>query len=187
MGGSFNPAHEGHLHISLIALQRLGLDRVWWLVTPGNPLKDASELREIGERIAGARGIARHPRIAVTDFERHMPTPYALHTVQFLLRRFPGVRFVWIAGGDILAGFHRWLGWEEIFGALPVAVIDRPGHRHRALASRAASRFARRRLPESRTAGLPGAALPAWSYLTAPLLDVSSTAIREGRAACSRA
>jgi nicotinate-nucleotide adenylyltransferase len=181
LGGSFNPAHEGHRHISLIALKRLQLDQIWWLVTPGNPLKDTTVLQTIGERMAQARDIARSPRIVVTDFERHLSTPYTIDTVRFLQRRYPGTDFVWIVGADNLTGFHHWLGWSNLFRMLPILVVDRPECRNRALSSRTARRFADNQMPESRARSLPGSEAPAWIYLTAPLSDMSSTAIRQAQ------
>lgn len=177
-GGSFNPAHTGHRHICQVALQRLQLDQIWWLVTPGNPLKDSQELADIGNRSAAAERIASHPRMIVTAFEQYLPSPYAIGTIHFLQRRFPGVRFIWIMGGDNLADFHHWRYWEEIFRSLPIVVVDRPGTRHIAMASHAAQRFSNWRLPENNAGYLPFAAPPAWVYLTAPLRDISSTEIR---------
>ncbi|WP_088348290.1 MULTISPECIES: nicotinate-nucleotide adenylyltransferase [Rhodomicrobium] len=179
LGGSFNPAHEGHLHISLTALRRLGLDRLWWMVTPGNPLKRPGDLASLPERVAQARTLAVHPDIVVTDFEAALPTPYAIDTVHFLQKRYPGVHFVWIMGGDNLAQFHLWRDWTGLFGAIPILVLDRPGARNSALAAPAARRFASARLPESAAAGLALAQPPAWIYLTLPLSDLSSTAIRK--------
>jgi nicotinate-nucleotide adenylyltransferase len=178
LGGSFNPPHDGHRHISLAAMARLRLDRLWWLVTPANPLKSAAHLPSLAERLPLAAECAAHPAIEVTGFEAALPTAYAIDTVHFLKRRFPGVHFVWIMGGDNLAQFHRWRDWAGLFAALPILVLDRPGARLGALASPAARRFAGARLPESAAPGLPLSAPPAWIYLTLPLCDASSTAIR---------
>ncbi len=179
LGGSFNPAHDGHRHISLEAIKRLGLQKVWWLVTPGNPLKSADELAGLNERVGGARDIAAHPQIEVTDFEAGLPSPYARDTVEFLKQRYAGVHFVWIIGGDNLAQFHRWRDWDELFSLIPILVSDRPASRYRALSSPAATRFARARLKENAAGKLPLSEPPAWSYLTLPLRDISSTAIRQ--------
>ena len=178
LGGSFNPPHEGHRHISLAALARLRLHGLWWLVTPGNPLKSAAHLPSLPERLSLAAGIAAHPSIEITGFEAALPTVYAIDTVHFLRRRFPGVHFVWIIGGDNLGQFHRWRDWAGLFAALPILVVDRPGARHRALAAPAARRFAAARLPESAAPVLATFAPPAWIYMTLPLCDASSTAIR---------
>ena len=178
LGGSFNPPHEGHRHISLAALARLRLDRLWWVVTPGNPLKSATHLPSLAERMSHSAEVASHPAIEITGFEAALPTPYAVDTVHFLQRRFPGTHFVWIMGGDNLAQLHRWRDWAGLFTALPILVLDRPGARLRALASPAARRFAGARLSESAALRLPVLSPPAWIYLTLPLCDASSTAIR---------
>jgi nicotinate-nucleotide adenylyltransferase len=179
LGGSFNPAHEGHRHISLAALERLGIDRLWWVVTPGNPMKSKSELADFSERLARARAVADHPRIDVTGFEAALPVPYTASTLAFLRRRFPAVHFVWVMGGDNLAQIHRWHRWREIFQLMPVAVMDRPGARAKAIASPAATRFAGARLTEANARALPLAAPPAWAYLTIPLSAASSTKLRK--------
>ena len=180
LGGSFNPPHQGHRHISLAALARLRLDTLWWLVTPGNPLKSAARLPDLAERLSLAAEIAAHPAIQITGFEAALPTPYAIDTVHFLRRRFPRAHFVWIMGGDNLAQLHRWRDWAGLFTALPILVLDRPGARLSALASPAARRFAGARLPEYAAPGLAELSPPAWIYLTLPLCDMSSTAIRQG-------
>ena len=124
-GGSFNPAHSGHLYVSLTALKRLKLDYVWWLVTPGNPLKDAPA--PFVQRLAGAKALARHPRLIVTDIEQQLGTRYTIDTVAALQRRFPQVRFVWLMGSDNLKDFHHWRNWEQIALRLPLVVVQRPG------------------------------------------------------------
>ncbi len=180
LGGSFNPAHAGHRHISLLALERLGIDRLWWVVTPGNPLKDKGELASFAERIARARVVASHPRIDVTGFEAHLPHPfYTADTLAFLRRRFAAVDFVWVMGGDNLTQIHRWHKWREIFELVPVAVMDRPGSRHKALGSPAARRFACARLPEQAAPVLALMQPPAWVYLTIALCAASSTKLRK--------
>jgi nicotinate-nucleotide adenylyltransferase len=179
LGGSFNPPHQGHRHISVRAIARLRLDKLWWIVTPGNPLKNAAHLPGLGERLSLAAQIAAHPAIEVTGFEAAMPTPYAIDTVHFLRRRFPDVHFVWIMGGDNLAQLHRWRDWVSLFRALPILVLDRPGARFGALASPAARRFEAARLPESAAQRLADARPPAWIYMGLPLCDLSSTALRE--------
>jgi nicotinate-nucleotide adenylyltransferase len=181
LGGSFNPAHEGHLHISRVALARLGLHAVWWLVTPGNPLKDASARQTLPQRLTSARAAACHPRIRVTAFEAARGSPFTADTLAFLLRRHKGVHFVWIMGGDNLAQFHRWRDWRRIFAGLPIFVLDRPGARLPAIASPAARSFAAARLPEEAAATLPTRPAPAWIYAGLPLSPLSSTAIRACR------
>ena len=125
LGGSFDPAHGGHLHVSLTAMKRLGLDYVWWLVTPGNVLKQAPAA--LAKRLAGARAIARHPRLIVSDIEAQLGTRYTIDTIKALQRRFTGVAFVWLMGSDNLENFHRWRNWQGIARRLPLAVVQRPG------------------------------------------------------------
>ncbi len=181
LGGSFNPPHAAHLMISETALKRLGLDKVWWIVSPGNPLKRRAETAPLAERIVQCRAMARNPHIIVTDFEADLKTPYTASTLAFLKARNPLVRYVWIMGADNLATFHRWHHWREIFTTVPIAVVDRPGWRLKALASKAARAFASARLPESDAAGLASHPPPAWTFLTGPLSQVSSTALRKAR------
>jgi len=178
LGGSFNPPHAAHRLISLTALKRLGLDQIWWMVTPGNPLKVQSALLPLGERVQLCRQVSRHPRIKVTAFEAGIGTAYTARSLRFLRRRFPQTRFVWLMGADNLAGFHRWNEWQAIFGLMPIAVEDRPEWRYGALASPAASRFRRFLIPEPQAAALPNLAPPAWCYLSGPLSKLSSTALR---------
>lgn len=179
LGGSFNPAHRGHLHISKAALKRLRLDRIWWLVSPGNPLKPAGGIAPLAARVATAEGLARDPRIVVTGFEAALPDGYTITTLRFVTRRHPATSFVWLMGADCLATFHRWREWEEIFTILPIAVLDRPGYRHAALGSVAARCFAQAQVDESDAAGLPLLPPPAWTFLSLPLSRLSSTKIRE--------
>jgi nicotinate-nucleotide adenylyltransferase len=178
-GGSFNPAHEGHRAASLIALKRLGLARVWWLVSPGNPLKDTRILASLEARIATARKVARHPRIAVTGIEALIGTRYTYETIAYLKRHCPGVHFVWIMGGDNLASFHHWKRWRDIASLVPIAVIDRPGSTLKALHSPAGVALAPYRHDESDSLLLPRAAPPAFVFLHGPRSPLSSTALRQ--------
>jgi nicotinate-nucleotide adenylyltransferase len=180
LGGTFDPPHEGHREISLTALKRLGLDRVWWLVTPGNPLKEVSKLTELEQRVEAARAVARHPRIVVTGFSAG--SPYTIDLLAELKRRFPGVHFVWLMGADNLAEVHRWRAWDGIFEAMPVAVLDRPGFRLKARAGKAAHRFSPYMIDESDAGGLALLPPPAWTILTHKLSPLSSTAIRAKKA-----
>jgi nicotinate-nucleotide adenylyltransferase len=164
--------------ISETALKRLGLDKVWWVVTPGNPLKRRSELAPLAERLMLCRTLATNRRIEVTDFETDLPAPYTFSTLAFLKSRSPLVRFVWIMGADNLAEMERWHRWREIFGLFPIAVVDRPGWRLKALSSKPARAYAGRRLPESQAKMLALTPPPAWTFLTGPLSRVSSTALR---------
>lgn len=179
LGGSFNPAHEGHRHISETALKRLSLDRVWWLVTPANPLKPRRDLAPLETRLAGARRQAEHPRIDVTAFEAARPDAYTVNSLDFLIRRYPGTRFVWLMGADALAEFHNWRDWRRIAHQVPIAVFDRPGYRFDALSSRAANALSRNRMDEGDAAGLAKLSPPAWVLLTLPLSGLSSTFLRD--------
>jgi len=183
MGGSFNPPHAGHVLISHTALTRLRLDQLWWVVTPGNPLKETGDLPPLEERMAACRAITADPRIRVTGFEAELGTPYTAATLAFLRWRYPQVRFVWVMGADNLASFHRWQHWRQIMRMMPIAVVDRPGWRHRGLASKAATAFRWAYVPESQSPDLPDMEPPAWTLLTGPLSPLSSTAIRAMRSA----
>jgi len=185
-GGSFNPAHAGHRHVSRLALRRLALDRVWWLVSPGNPLKDRSHLPEAARRAEGARAVAREPRIAVTDFEAGLGVRYTRETLAWLTDRHPEVRFVWIMGADSLASFHRWRGWREIAARMPFAVIDRPGYTLKAMASPAARLLAASRIDEPAAPTLADRPPPAWVFLHGPRNSLSSTALRAATAGRAR-
>jgi nicotinate-nucleotide adenylyltransferase len=182
LGGSFNPAHAGHLHVSLLALKMLRLHAVWWLVSPQNPLKSRIE-RAYADRIRLARAAAAaDPRIYVSDLEHRLDARYSIETLAILKRRFPRYRFVWIGGADILLDFHRWRRWRRIFRALPIVIFDRPQYLFPALASRAAKTFRRHRRPIFGGAG--GGAFvcsrpPAWAIVPGPRLGVSATAIRQ--------
>jgi len=182
LGGSFNPAHEGHRLISEIALSRLGLDRVWWLVTPGNPLKSAAELQALDARLAAARRIAENPRIKVVDFEAEIGSRYTYQTLRYLRRRARGVHFVWIIGADNLSEFHRWLRWREIADLAPILIIDRPGSTLRALSSRAAQALRRWRRPERDARRFASLEPPAILFLHGPRSGLSSTALRRANA-----
>ena len=179
-GGSFNPPHAGHRHVSLLALRRLRLDRIWWVVTPGNPLKDHGELAPLAERVAQARRIASHPAIAVTSFEEAIGARFTVDTLTYLRRRFPAVRFVWIMGADNLPGFHRWRGWRAIARLMPIAVVDRPGFTLRAPHARAAGWLARYRVDEAEAPRLADRRPPAWLFLHGPRSTLSSTLLRRG-------
>jgi nicotinate-nucleotide adenylyltransferase len=178
LGGSFNPPHAAHLAISRFAIKRLQLDRVWWLVTPGNPLKDAGGLRELAERTEAARKMADDPRIDVSCLESVVGTRYTADTISYLRRRASGLRLVWIMGADNLAQFHRWQNWRRIADQVPFAVIDRPPQSFRALAAPAALALERYRVPESRAGGLAGCRAPAWVFLTGMKSTLSSTGLR---------
>jgi nicotinate-nucleotide adenylyltransferase len=178
LGGSFDPPHIAHKLISEAALKRARLDKVWWLVSPGNPLKRRNPPAPLAERLRLCRSVAANRRIVVTGFEADLPTAYTASTLGYLKSRSPLVHFVWIMGADNLATFHRWARWREIFTMVPIVVVDRPGWRLKALASTAARAFAKSRKPEADAALLANMPPPAWTFLTGPLSHASSTAIR---------
>jgi nicotinate-nucleotide adenylyltransferase len=182
-GGSFNPAHRGHYMVALYALKKLRLDYVWWLVSPQNPLKSRYETGDYDERLVYARRIARHPKFVVTDLERQMRSAYTADTLMRLRGAMARGKFVWIMGADSFFTMHRWHEWEEIFSALPLAVMARPGHAIRALNGKTALRLAQRRVPEQEASRIVGAKAPAWVFVSMPLRKESSTAIRKRRKA----
>jgi nicotinate-nucleotide adenylyltransferase len=182
LGGSFNPAHGGHLHISRLALRHLGLDEVWWLVSPQNPLKSTDGMAPLAERLNRAREVAAADRrIRVSDIEARLATTFTADTLARLRRRFPGARFVWVMGGDNLAQFPYWQRWQDIFRTIPIAVFDRPGSAARALAGKAARRFARWRLPAGAARRLAETPPPAWTFFHTRLDPRSATRIRAAR------
>jgi nicotinate-nucleotide adenylyltransferase len=176
LGGSFNPAHDGHLHISLLALQQLGLDRVWWLVSPQNPLKPRDGMAGLAGRLRLARRQARHPHILVTDLERTLGTRYTIDTLRLLVQGHRDCTFVWLMGADNLIQLPQWRNWDAIMALTPLAVFDRPGFTYRALAGRAAQRYRGRRVNDPRL--LAKAATPAWSFVFKRRHPASATAIR---------
>jgi nicotinate-nucleotide adenylyltransferase len=179
-GGTFDPPHDGHRQASLVALKRLGLDRVWWLVTPGNPLKDTHGLPSLASRLEAARRSANHPQIVVTGFEATLGLRYSFETVAVLLARCPGVRFVWIMGADNLENFHRWKRWTEIAARVPIAVIDRPGSSAATISTRGGLWLDGRRVDEAQAARLLCLEPPAFVFLHGLQCDLSSTQIRRG-------
>jgi len=181
-GGTFDPAHEAHRAACLLALRRLALDRVWWLVTPGNPLKDTHGLAPLGERVAAARALAHHPRIDVGDLEAQLGTRFTYETISYLVRRCPGINFVWIMGADNLRSFHRWQRWRGIAALVPIVVIDRLGPSLYAGAGAAGQALARFRIPESAARALAERKPPVWIYLHGLKSPLSSTALRAARA-----
>lgn len=178
LGGSFDPAHPGHAHITREALKRFGLDRVWWLVSPGNPLKSRGPA-PLATRMAAARKVMDHPRVTVTDIEARIGTRYTAETLARLQAIYPGARFVWLMGADNLAQFHRWQDWEEIMHRVPVGVLARPGDRIAARMSKAARIYRDARLHGQAAAQLGRAVAPAWTFLNMPMTPESSTAIRD--------
>lgn len=180
LGGSFNPAHAGHLHISRMALRMLGLDEVWWLVSPQNPLKSSDDMASYDARLESAAEIVNpEPRIVVTDLEAELGTQYTSDTLRELKRNFPNVSFVWLMGADNLLQMHHWKQWTSIFNTVPIAVFGRPGYSYRATSSVVARRFARDRWPRSAANRLVDAAAPAWVFLKIREHPESATRIRE--------
>lgn len=179
LGGSFNPAHEGHAHITREALKRLKLDFVWWLVSPQNPLKSRDDMAGLDARMEGAHAVIGHaPRVLVTALETALGTRFTADTLQALTARFPRTRFVWLMGADNLEQIPRWQRWENILATVPVAVLDRPPYLYGATAGRAAQRFSRARLSESRARLLAKRTPPAWVMLHQPRRAISATEIR---------
>lgn len=178
LGGSFDPPHEGHVHITKSALKRFDLDRIWWLVSPGNPLK-AQGPAPLAERMQAADALMQHPRVTVTDIEARLGTRYTAQTLVALRRRYPGVRFVWLMGADNLAGFHQWQDWRWIMENVPVGVLARPGDRISARLSKAAKVYAHARLPGRASHVLGHMDAPAWSFVNLPMSGQSSSAIRK--------
>ena len=178
LGGSFNPAHNGHRHVAKMALRRLRLDQVWLLVSPGNPLKPRKGMAPLATRLASAQRIGDGRRILATAIEAAFRTRYTVDTLRLLLRHFPNVRFVWIMGADILQQLPRWRRWHDITRRLAFVVLPRPSYTHRALAGQAALRLRATRRPSREAALLPGAG-PAWVFLPGRQNSLSATAIRQ--------
>ena len=182
LGGSFNPAHEGHLHISRLALDRLGLNAVWWLVSPQNPLKASADMADLPGRLKQAQAVASgEPRVVATDIERQLGTRYTIDTVHALQRRYPKARFVFVMGADLLAEMPKWKNWRALFKAIPIAVFARPPYSFRALSGKAARRFRAARINRARTASLADMRPPAWAFLRTRLHPQSATRIRAER------
>jgi nicotinate-nucleotide adenylyltransferase len=180
-GGTFNPPHAGHRYASLFALRRLGLDQLWWMVTPGNPLKKNGGLPALDARMRAAAEIAAHPRIAISGAESMFRTRYTADLIQILRERDPTTRFVWIMGSDSLTEFHRWENWQRLAGSVPIAVVNRPRSLPAPLSSRAAVGLARYRVDADDSNTLPNCEPPAWVFLIGPRIKASSTAIRSAR------
>jgi nicotinate-nucleotide adenylyltransferase len=182
-GGTFDPPHEAHVAASLLAMKRLKLDRIWWLVTPGNPLKNTNGLAPLKDRIGAARKITDHPRIDVTGLEAVINTRYTYDTLLWLKARCPRVRFVWLMGADNLRSFHRWQRWREIAKLVPIVVVDRLGPSLYAGAAPAGQALSNARIPEHAAASLPDRKPPAWAFIHGLKSPLSSTALRALRRA----
>ena len=177
LGGSFDPAHEGHVHITRTAMKRFGLDRVWWLVSPANPLKKRGPA-PLADRMARARQLMRHPRVTVSDIDSRLGTRYTAETIAALQARYPAVRFVWLMGADNLAQLHRWQDWQWIMQNVPVGVLARPNDRISARLSKAAFVYRGAMLQGSASQALARGDAPRWCFVNMPMSDASSTAIR---------
>lgn len=178
LGGSFNPAHEGHRHISLVALKRLELHQVWWLVSPQNPLKPTAGMAPFEQRMQSALTTAQHPAIHVSDIETQIGTRYTADTLRLLTQRAPATRFVWLMGADNLISFPKWHRWTDIIERVPVAVIARPGYSLKARLSHVTARYADSQVPQSHARLLPDMAPPAWTFIEDQPTAMSSTQIR---------
>ncbi|MEM7289277.1 MAG: nicotinate-nucleotide adenylyltransferase [Pseudomonadota bacterium] len=180
-GGSFNPPHEGHLNVCDLALKRLKLDQLWWIVTPGNPLKNTSELPALDERIRLSEEIVSDPRIKVTAFEQAHRVRFTADTVALVKRMRPRQNFVWVMGADNLADFHRWQSWRQIAASLPIAVVDRPGSTLSYRSARAALALSRYRVDDEDANRLATMKPPAWTFIHGPRSPLSSTMLRKSR------
>ena len=178
-GGSFNPPHAGHALVAEIAMRRLNLDQLWWIVTPGNPLKSTRELAPLAKRIAQSEAITEDPRVKVTAFEASHHVRYTADTLSLVKRNNPGVSFVWVMGADNLAAFHRWQRWRQIAMTFPIAVIDRPGSTLSLLSSVMAKTFDYARIDEGDAPNLARMKAPAWTFIHGPRSSLSSSALRK--------
>lgn len=178
LGGSFNPAHRGHRRISLAAMKLLDLHEVWWLVSPGNPLKAEAGMAPYSPRLQSARRVARHPAIRVSDFEVSAGTRFTIDTVSKLKRRYPADRFIWLMGADILPQFHRWRNWRKLAGMVPIAVFPRPGYDRSAQAARAMGWLRKFVRPAGQAKRWTQWSAPAILLLRLPPDPTSATAIR---------
>lgn len=178
LGGSFNPAHDGHRHISLAAFRRLGLDEVWWLVSPQNPLKPSDGMENLDIRLKQAQKVANHPRIVATDLERKLGTRYTADTLSTLVQKFKDCRFVWLMGADNLRQISQWNNWQDIFNTVPIAVFARSGYDLGALSGKAALRFKKERVAEKASRSLVKLPAPAWTFLAIRRHPESASRIR---------
>ncbi|WP_375634603.1 MULTISPECIES: nicotinate-nucleotide adenylyltransferase [unclassified Bartonella] len=177
-GGSFNPPHAGHLLVAKIAIRRLHLDQLWWMITPGNPLKDCTQLLSLEERMQLSFKLIDHPKIRLTGFEQAIGSKVSVDTIFHILTHYSGVNFVWIMGADSFATIHHWYRWHDIVSMLPIAIIDRPLGNRSALSSPMAHIYRRFRLDERESKRLPFIKPPVWTYLHGPLSFQSSTNLR---------
>ena len=178
LGGSFDPPHEGHVHITKQAIKAFNLSRIWWLVSPGNPLKER-EPQTISKRFEASRKIMRHPAVTITDIESSLRSRFTAETIYKLQRIYPGVKFVWLMGADNLVNFHHWDEWNWIVKNVPIGVLARPGEQIKAGLSPAAVRYRHFRIPAEESFRLSNLTPPAWTLLIGPMRNISSTELRE--------
>ena len=179
LGGSFNPAHDGHRHISLMAMKLLNLDAIWWMVSPQNPLKSTKDMASLEQRIKSAKDVSNHPKIIVSDIETQLGTQYTADTLHALTQRFSRTNFVWLMGADNLHQIHKWQGWKKIFNTIPIAVFDRPPYGQSVTKAMAAEYFQQNFLSETDAKLLVNTKVPSWTMLHIPLHPLSATEIRE--------
>ena len=181
-GGSFNPPHAGHILVTEIALRRLELDQLWWIVTPGNPLKNTKKLPSLAERIQLSEALVKDPRVKITAFEAQHKVRFTADTLKLIKERNQGVDFAWVMGADNLKTFHRWQNWQDIASTFPIGVIDRPGSTLSYLSSIMAKTFDYARIDEQSASTLLDYKAPAWTFIHGPRSTLSSTAIRRRQA-----
>jgi nicotinate-nucleotide adenylyltransferase len=180
LGGSFNPAHEGHIHISQEAKKRLGLDEIWWLVSPQNPLKPTEGMADYDARVADAQALSKHiPTIRVSRFEQDAGTQYSVDTILALISTYPAFNFVWLMGADNMVQIPQWKNWETLFELVPIAVFDRPAFGLKARLGKAAKIFAHAHTPQKQLRTLAHRPAPAWGFFTLPLHPASATELRK--------
>ena len=177
LGGSFNPPHIGHVHITEQALKAFRLHNIWWLVSPGNPLKEKCPT-SVESRVLECRKIIQNPKVLISDIELRLNTRFTAETLRKLFLLFPGVRFVWLMGADNLSNFHNWEEWTWIMENIPIGVMARPRQIVRAGLSKTAGRYMKYRVKSFNAAAIPFMSAPAWSLLGGSMQDISSTKIR---------
>ena len=177
LGGSFDPPHEGHTHISKTAIKIFNLSKLWWLVSPGNPIKDKMP-SNINHRVQAAKKIMEHPSVIITDIEKKLQTKFTFQSLIKIKKLYPGTRFVWIMGADNLINFHHWENWDWIMKNIPIGVMARPREQIKAGLSTAATRFKKYRLPKEKSLLLPHLPPPVWTLVTGSMKNISSTKLR---------
>ncbi|MFL2801549.1 MAG: nicotinate-nucleotide adenylyltransferase [Paracoccaceae bacterium] len=178
LGGSFDPPHEGHVHITKIAIKIFNLSRLWWLVSPGNPIKETVP-SDINKRFLASKKIMKHPLVSITDIEKKLQTKFTFQTLIKIKKLYPGTRFVWIMGADNLVNFHHWENWDWIMKNVPIGVLARPKEQIKAGLSTAATKFKKYRIPKEKSLLLPYLSPPVWTLVTGPMRKISSSKLRE--------